>query len=286
MPPFFILGNPRSGTTLLQLMLTCNSELIVPPECGFAVWFLNKYKDKKLDNECLLELSKDIFFSKKFETWDVSQRDLYDGFVSQGIDNYTAAVDFVYRLYAKKVGKEICRWGDKNNFYLNHVLELDNMFSTCSFIHIVRDGRDVACSYKWLASKDINSNYAPKLPKTISGIAEDWSNNVNRIKDSLALIDRSRVISLRFEDLLEYPDMVLDEICSVLDINFDDNMLYYYNNNIDKLIPSAFSVWKKKSFLPPDKGEIGRYKHELSCHELALFEKIAGKVLCDFGYDI
>lgn len=43
--PIFILGNPRSGTTLLQLMLACHPRLAVPPECGFALWLYDRYGD-------------------------------------------------------------------------------------------------------------------------------------------------------------------------------------------------------------------------------------------------
>ena len=42
--PFFILGNPRSGTTLLRLMLNNHPSVAVPMECGFAVWLHDSYK--------------------------------------------------------------------------------------------------------------------------------------------------------------------------------------------------------------------------------------------------
>jgi Sulfotransferase family len=42
-PPVFIIGNPRSGTTLLRLMLTCHPHLVIPPEGGFAVWLHDEY---------------------------------------------------------------------------------------------------------------------------------------------------------------------------------------------------------------------------------------------------
>jgi len=41
----FILGNPRSGTTLLRLTLACHPQLAVPAECGFALWLHGRYRD-------------------------------------------------------------------------------------------------------------------------------------------------------------------------------------------------------------------------------------------------
>ena len=47
---FFILGNPRSGTTLLRLMLNSHPKLGVPPECGMIQWWNEKYKNKNLQD--------------------------------------------------------------------------------------------------------------------------------------------------------------------------------------------------------------------------------------------
>jgi hypothetical protein len=41
----FIIGNPRSGTSLLRIMLNSHSSMVVPPECGFIQWWYQKYKD-------------------------------------------------------------------------------------------------------------------------------------------------------------------------------------------------------------------------------------------------
>ena len=45
MKRFFVIGSPRSGTTLLRLMLNKNVKLSVPPEAGFLVWLYDKYKN-------------------------------------------------------------------------------------------------------------------------------------------------------------------------------------------------------------------------------------------------
>lgn len=45
--PVFIIGSPRSGTTLLRLMMNSHPRIVVPPECGFAVWWYEKYQHWK-----------------------------------------------------------------------------------------------------------------------------------------------------------------------------------------------------------------------------------------------
>ncbi|MDC3391597.1 sulfotransferase [Candidatus Thioglobus sp.] len=41
------MGNPRSGTTLLRLILTSNSKITIPPECSFIIWLFDKYSNWK-----------------------------------------------------------------------------------------------------------------------------------------------------------------------------------------------------------------------------------------------
>ena len=44
--PFFIIGNPRSGTTLVRLMLNNHPDVVVPPESGFSLWLAEDYSNK------------------------------------------------------------------------------------------------------------------------------------------------------------------------------------------------------------------------------------------------
>ena len=44
--PFFIIGNPRSGTTLLRLMVNAHPKATVPPECGFALHLADDFSSR------------------------------------------------------------------------------------------------------------------------------------------------------------------------------------------------------------------------------------------------
>lgn len=43
--PMFVIGSPRSGTSLLRLILTDHTKFIIPPECGFNLWLHNQFGD-------------------------------------------------------------------------------------------------------------------------------------------------------------------------------------------------------------------------------------------------
>jgi hypothetical protein len=75
MDRFFIIGNPRSGTTLLRLMLNKHSEIIVPPEAGFLVWL---YKNLKVDyfNNGYKIFLEDLKATNKIESWNLNYNEL------------------------------------------------------------------------------------------------------------------------------------------------------------------------------------------------------------------
>ncbi len=71
---FFILANPRSGSSLLRIICDSHKELSVPPESGYIEWWYEKYKQwNVLDSKNpkrIIEFCKDLSFSRKFETWN------------------------------------------------------------------------------------------------------------------------------------------------------------------------------------------------------------------------
>jgi Sulfotransferase family len=92
-------------------------------------------------------------------------------------------VSAVYATYAASQGKTGSRWGDKNNFYRHHLAELATLFPSAGFVHIVRDGRDVAASYRALSTLSAGSKYAPRLPTAIAEIAADWISGVRAFRE-------------------------------------------------------------------------------------------------------
>jgi sulfotransferase family protein len=278
--PFFIVGNPRSGTSLLRLMLNSHPLISVPPECGFAVWLYEKYKGKCfLDKKIAQSYIDDVVQSRKFETWGVG-KDAIEGFIfSQQCEQYKEIASFVYFVYAQKNSKNPVLVGDKNNFYINHIAKIKEIFDEPKFVFIVRDGRDVACSYRELCLKNISSVYAPNLPNSIEEIANEWASNNKLItKESY---ERSLLVT--YEDLVTHPRRTLKKICKFLGVDYDELMLEYYKNNDE---PAEFLQWKSKTLEKPDGENIGKYKTVLSGDEIALFEFIAGETLDDFDYKI
>ena len=286
-PPIFIIGSPRSGTTLLRLMITSHRNIVVPPECGFAVWWKTKYENWNAAEHLtrLEEFITDFKQSKKIETWNLDYEAMSQFLLAQHPASYAELVSLIYTFYASARKPAFERWGDKNNFYLNHIAALDSMFPDAHFVHIIRDGRDVACSYRELAQKRIDSAYAPDLPTAISGIAREWKLNIETIRNSFAAINPGRTFEIRYEDLVSTPETTLQELCRSLGEEYDPGMMeYHLKNKAEQLEPAGFLQWKAKTLLQPVKEQAGRFRRELAGDEIGEFERIAGDLLRRYSY--
>ena len=285
---FFIIGNPRSGTSLFRLLMTSHTRVHIPPECGFALWWSEKYGRWNIDAN-MLNLDSfldDLFSAKKFEFWNAKRDDLKANIQSKLPKNYVELCQSIYSYHAKKSGKENCVLGDKNNFHLKHILDLNEMFPSPKFVHIIRDGRDVATSYKAMSTIETNSEYRPKLPYSMENIAKEWYQNISVIREGLSRLNPSQVLEIRYEDLVKETKVTLERVCKHLELSYEEKMLEYYLANEEKrLEPTEFMPWKARTLGKVDDSAIGKWK-DLPLKDLQVFEHICGDVLKTYRYEL
>lgn len=288
--PIFIIGNPRSGTSLFRLMLTNHKDIIIPPECGFITWWFNKYK--KWNIECNNDQQAgrfidDLFTSRKFETWGLRKEQVKRIILKYQPNSYAELVKTIYSSFAIARNKTPPFWGDKNNYYIREVDKLIHIFPEAFFILLIRDGRDVASSYRALNKRKIYSLYAPKLPDNIEAIAQEWLNNNQSAIKALGNVKPDKKLFIRYEDLVNEPEVILTSTSSFLNLEYDPSMLkYYVKNKLNELEPREFLQWKYNTLKAPLLTQIGRYKHELKENEIIAFNKVAGEMLKKFSYSL
>ncbi|QQS39776.1 MAG: sulfotransferase [Acidobacteriota bacterium] len=288
---FFVVGNPRSGTSLLRLMLTNHPEICVPPECGFIQWWGRKYADwSEMDaenRERVDEFVRDLKTSRKIETWSLDFVQLRDRIIRRRPTDYIGLCRQIVLQYAEDRGRTVRLVGDKNNYYVNHLAFLTREFPEASYLCLVRDGRDVACSYRGIAKVSTSSKYRPVLPTDIEAIAEHWRDNNMKMVRYLIEPEKVNAKVIRFRDLVEKSRDVLESVCKWLGVEFDPVMLEYADGRSgtnDE--PQEFLAWKKKTRQAPDPSVIGRFRERLTPDEIARFESIAGSELERFGFDL
>ncbi|MFC7356859.1 sulfotransferase family protein [Jejudonia soesokkakensis] len=287
--PFFILANPRSGSSLLRIICDCNSKLTVPPESGFLLWWKSKYENistKDLRDPIQIEkLVTDILSSKKIETWQLEKEQLIQYLIYHNPVSYAHVGSLVYYFQALMRKKKPIVWGDKNNYYIHHLYDLIELYPDAKYIHLVRDGRDVACSYRNLTSIVSTSDYFPNLPVDISEIAKEWADNNRRIELFLKTNAKNNFLLVKYEDLVRSMKDTCIKISEFLNVPFDKTMLEYnVLNKKNNLEPSQTVDWKMNTLKKPDTSRIHQYKLQFSAEELDLFNLHAGSALKNYGY--
>ncbi len=288
--PFFILANPRSGSSLLRIVCDCNENLTVPPESGFLLWWRTKYSNITAKDICtpdiLNELVEDILSSKKFETWKIEKEQLLDFLKLHKPRSYAEVGSLVYYFQAHTRGKHPKIWGDKNNYYIHHLEEIIELYPEARFIHLIRDGRDVACSYRNLPAISSKSDYFPNLPVALEEIAKEWMENNIRIEAFLQNSASGKFIVVNYEDVVLSLETTSRKICNFLEVSFDTQMLEYdVLNKKNSLEPSQTLDWKMNTLKKPDKSRINQYLDQFTTAEIEMFNEQAGTVLKSYGYD-
>lgn len=281
---FFILGNPRSGTSLFRLMLNSHPNMIVPPESGFLQWWYNKYKDWNIDNsrdeKKVEKYVNDVLTSKKIEDWNLDQVGIIKEIIDNKPKNYGELSSIIYFCYNKSK-LEIQLIGDKNNYYIHHLKLINSIYPKAKYIHLIRDGRDVACSYKKMNSMKSKSVYKPNLPFDLKEIAIEWNNNITKIDE---FVKNKEHLIIKYEDLISNTESVLGMVCNFLGVKYAKTMLNFYEPNLNDE-PKSTQDWKMKTFEPVDRKNKNKYLKLLNKKEIDDFNKISDKIFKKYGYE-
>ncbi len=282
-PYVFIVGCARSGTTLLQRMLDAHPHLAVANDTHFIPKVLG-------DSTCDLALTPQLL-DRVAEYRRIHRFGLPSEAFAGAADGARTFSEFTSRLYdayAQACGKSFA--GEKTPSYVRHAPLLARLFQEARFIHIVRDGRDVALSVMKWAVKDRppdDNGVTVRGPARRSLWKEDplgataiwWSEQVMegaRAADELG----ERFLEMRYEDLVSQPKARLAEAAVFLGLPNAREMAAYHEGKQKE--------WKagesaKKAWLPATKG-LRDWRNQMTREEAALFEALAGDALARFGY--
>jgi Sulfotransferase family len=271
MPPFFIVGAQRSGTTMLRLMLNQHPELFVPFESGFITVFsekLDSYGDLS-GRENARRLLADIAMYPLVKKGRLIEN--VDEVLAYPIATYTDLVHAIFAAKARNHGK--IRWGDKTPSYVTDMEVLWNLFPGCRIIHVVRDGRDVALSNRTL-NWGIHS-----LPRA----AEDWRWKT-LIGHKLGRLLGEHYFELLYEDLVLKTAPTLRSACEFLGTGYDSRMLNYPETGKAQM-PEESLGWHQNSIRAPDPALVYQWKNNMSLSDRIIFDQMAGDALATFGYE-
>ena len=270
---YFILGYPRSGTTLFRAMLNSHSQIAIPFE-SFVI--LDYARNINRDYNDLLTLNdreqlvKDLLNSKGISEWEpkVYREDI----IIERCADYSSTIREIFDTYAKKCGKLI--WCDKTPSYTPDLHILNELFPSSKFIHIIRDGRDVAASIL----------RQPWGQYSMIKILEDWNQIVNCTRKMGRMLGKERYLEIRFEDLVSSPEVILRSVLEFMDLPFEESVLRKKGGNTNTLLPQRSMNYHTNLSKQPDSGFAYKWQKELSRTDQVLCSIIAKDLFSEIGY--
>jgi hypothetical protein len=262
--PVFVVGHGRSGTSILSNLIRKYLGVAFGTESQFFIRYyrqLDRYGDLARDRARRLlveDLSEERFFqrSRKYGV----RLDVDRAVREADPPTYAGVLSAIMRQSAEC--QQMDRWGDKTPEYTRHLPVLRELFPSAQFVHIVRDGRDVALS-GYLMHFGAKNAYAA---------AAEWRDVLAEVHAFAAAMPSSSFIELRYEDLLTQTSETFARLIRFLDIEDPDGRV---SQAVGRLASGELRA-----------GNFNKWKTELSVREQDMFAAVAGSWLTGYGYEV
>ena len=276
MDAIFMVGEQRSGSNLLRVMLGQAPEIAAPHPPHILqrmMPLMPLYGDLEdeatfhllVDDVCRLVEYNPVPWEHitTFNRGDVARRCRTRSLLAV----YGAIMD----IYAEVNGKS--KWLCKSMTNIRYAQELDAYFREPKYIYLYRDGRDVVLSF----TKAVIGDKHPYV------IAHKWA-ELQRLCLQHRERAPERIFSLRYEELIADPEAVLRRLCPFLGIAYRDTMLAGHTSTEASRTARSSSLWENLT-KPIMRDNSQKFLRELSVEDIRIIESVAGDCLDTLGYD-
>jgi hypothetical protein len=271
--PIFVVGCPRSGTTMLSLMIHAHPRLAMPPESRFLIKTWRKraaYGDLSTDQQRLKLAKACVRTGSKVRDMGLDPQETLDKILA-GPATIGSAFGIVFREFALRHGKP--RWGDKRPAYYQEVDVLLRLFPDAQIVHIVRDGRANVASLKKM----------PWWPYDSIGSMAAWSQAEYCSQRNTRRLPADTFHVVRYESLVSDPKTVLGELCDFLDEDFHEAMLE--PSEVRDVVPEK-KVWHANLKQSVNTDRVESWRKGLEPWELGLMETVLRRKLTRWDYQL
>jgi hypothetical protein len=265
----FVLSMPRSGSTLLRLLLDNVPGCVSLPETHFLV-FYDKHKSinisVKKNREIVIENWLNYFTTKKI----INDLGILKEELLTNVKTHKDIFDITVARYLYENNKINIKWliekSPPHIFFQHHIKSL---FPTYRAIYLIRDPRDVAGSM-------LNKSWATH---NIYTIARSWNKStqlINKLQNG---------IILRYEDLSLKKSDALQRINGFFETNITENQFYTIDNSRTKGINLNFQT---NLVEPISSKNMGKWKIQLSKidRECQIIEIVCRDQMIKYEYEI
>lgn len=281
MNPFvFIVGCPRSGTTLLQRMVNAHPKIAVTLE---SHWIARCFEDRgglTPENNVTPELASRLVEDARFARWCVDRDGLLALMGKGGEVAYSCFVKAIFDLYGEAQGKTLV--GNKTPAFVRRLDMLHSLWPTARFVHLIRDGRAVS-----LSMANWPKTYQPNKPGSLTTWAEHpvstmalwWELNIRQGRQGGESLGSGLYYEMRYESLVSHPREECASLCAFLGLTYDDAMLRFHEGRT-RAAPGRDA---KHAWLPVTPG-LRDWRSQMPAEDVERFEAAAGDLLDELGY--
>ncbi|WP_337187129.1 sulfotransferase [Phenylobacterium sp.] len=290
--PLFVVGAPRSGSELLCASLNRHPAICIVGETHYFADLRRRLRSGQSPlTEDEAQICRAHFADLHHRYGSSSLAGTCAALPASTGEASTGDAEFenFCREQARRRGKWL--WGEKTP---RHIFQADQIlaaFPGARILVLVRDPRGVVASYRdwrnqWLFQEKVDDRLLQASARedrrirasySLPIIALLWKSAARTARRLKARHGQSRVKILRFEDLLDEPQVFLSRICDWLGVKFDPAMLDMMVVNSSYVAPGTRQG--------RDRGAIMRWRQALSPNEIGLVEALGGKELERFGYE-
>ena len=276
MQAIFMVGEQRSGSNLLRLILNESANIAAPhpPHVLQRMMPLlpiygnlnnGKAFNKLVDDVCtLVELNPVPWDKVTLDRKDVTNRCKEKSLVA-----VFAAVMDIY-AEAHNANAWVCksmqnvRWADEINLY----------FENPKYIYLYRDPRDVVLSFK----KAVIGEKHPYF------IAQQWVELQELCIEQMNWHGKNLIFPVSYENLVANPEETVKQLCQFLEIKFTNKMLDFHKSKDAKQSAKSSSLWENLT-QPIKSNNSQKFMTELTSEEIEIIESISGDVMDTLGYE-
>lgn len=250
--PIFVVGTPRSGTTLLAAMLGAHPAIDCGPETRFFSWLERADRPALLDPRTWPGPAADFVLSLRLQESPVHELfGLTPAQVREALaarrPSVGAMLESLTATRAALHGKP--RWAEKTPRHISALPLIRREWPDAAIIRVVRDPRDVALSLA-------------KVPFAGTSLAGHLGLAARNEREAAPFLARDpRALTIRYEDLVHDPGPVLERVCAFLGVAYLPAMVQR-TEGVEG-IAAPHETWKRKAAEPLDPSRIHAWRRDM-----------------------
>ena len=261
MDKFFIVGCPRSGTTMVQQALNRHSRIVIPPETKFFFSFFGHPRRRQARH--IQRINADLGIQLATPTRKVCS-------VAEGRACYEA---LARQYLARQPKRDVACFGEKTPEHTGLLPRIRELFPSARVLVLYRDGRDVASSLTrvpWL-SPNLYVNFLV------------WLYYSRIVREEMKSAS-PHVYFARYEAIVADPERELRSILAFLDVPYESAVAEGHGNR--EGIPEREVAWKGRALQPITTERAGAFRRELTDDQIEILERLGRTALPSLGYPL